>query len=203
MMKRLLLPLLLLLIQPHACRCLVNSFGLPEFRLPWFGNDNNNNNGPSRTSVATSVIDGKSPIRPNDTVLIFGGTGGVGQLVVRRLLLSNDGGGDDDGDSNGKYVVRVASRDTNRALELLSPEDGESSRTANMDVVRCDLVGDDDDDDLRKAMEGVNAIVISVGTTAFPTKRWEGGNTPQAVDELAVKRIADVARGVKTLRRIV
>jgi nucleoside-diphosphate-sugar epimerase len=200
MMKHLLLPLLLLHLQSHACHGLVYSFGLAEFRLPWFGNDNNNNNnnGPSR------IADGKSPIRPNDTVLIFGGTGGVGQLVVRRLLLSNDGGDDAD-DYNGKYDVRVASRDPNRALQLLSSQDDESSPSSKrMDVVRCDLVGNnnDDDDDLRKAMEGVNAIVISVGTTAFPTKRWEGGNTPQAVDEVAVKRIADVARGVKTLRRI-
>lgn len=77
-----------------------------------------------------------------------------------------------------------------------------------MDVVRLDLVGDDEnsrstDDEMRAAMEGAAAIVISVGTTAFPTKRWAGGNTPRAIDSDAVGRIARIASGVPTLRRMV
>lgn len=46
-------------------------------------------------------------------------------------------------------------------------------------------------------------IVISVGTTAFPTKRWNGGNKPKAIDEEAVSRIAKCASDISTLRRIV
>jgi hypothetical protein len=30
-----------------------------------------------------------------------------------------------------------------------------------------------------------------VGTTAFPTKKWNGGNTPNAIDNLAVRRVCD------------
>ena len=46
-------------------------------------------------------------------------------------------------------------------------------------------------------------MVISVGTTAFPTQRWKGGNTPKAVDEEAVTRIAQAASKVSTMKKIV
>ncbi len=108
----------------------------------------------------------------------------------------------------------MASRDPDRASGLLSSgggKDGETSSSytssTSLEVVRCDLArvdDDDDDDDLRRVMEGVNAIVISVGTTAFPTRRWENGrNTPRAIDDAAVGRIANVAAGIETLRRVV
>ena len=52
-------------------------------------------------------------------------------------------------------------------------------------------------------MDGASGIVISVGTTAFPTKKWKDGNNPRAIDDEAVARIASVAADIPTLRRIV
>ena len=188
-----------------SCHGLVYSFRLPNFRLPW--GDASSTATTESWATAAAVLDKKSPIRPRDKVLVFGGTGGVGQLVARKLLARRGEGGKDKA-----YGVRVAARDANRARELLTPpvdeipEGGGGGGT--MDVVRLDLVGDDEnsrstDDEMRAAMEGAAAIVISVGTTAFPTKRWAGGNTPRAIDSEAVGRIARIASGVPTLRRMV
>lgn len=47
------------------------------------------------------------------------------------------------------------------------------------------------------------AVVISVGTTAFPTQRWKNGNIPKAIDAEAVSRIANLAASNDQLRRIV
>ncbi|EED87894.1 predicted protein [Thalassiosira pseudonana CCMP1335] len=53
-------------------------------------------------------------------------------------------------------------------------------------------------------LSNATGIVISVGTTAFPTKRWAGGNTPQAIDQEAVSRIANLAASnCPSLRRMV
>ena len=52
-------------------------------------------------------------------------------------------------------------------------------------------------------MKDATGIVITVGTTAFPTKRWSGGNTPQAIDQEAVTRIANIAAESSSLRRMV
>ena len=42
-----------------------------------------------------------------------------------------------------------------------------------------------------------------IALPAFPTKRWQGGNNPQAIDEEAVSRIAKIACDIPTLRRMV
>jgi len=52
-------------------------------------------------------------------------------------------------------------------------------------------------------MDGVAGVIVSVGTTAFPTTKWKGGNTPKAIDEEAVKRIASVAAKVSTMKKLV
>ncbi|KAL3925850.1 MAG: hypothetical protein SGILL_000132 [Bacillariaceae sp.] len=110
-------------------------------------------------------------ISPGDSVLVIGGTGGVGQLTLAKL------------DSKG-FDVRTTSRDEARAKETIGND--------NVDVYEVDLLSKDTAA-LEKAMKGVSAIVISVGTTAFPTMKWKGGNTPAAIDDEAVTRIANVA----------
>ncbi len=197
------------LILLPSCHGLVYSFRLPNFRLPW-GDASSTATSESSATTAAAVLDKKSPIRTGDKILVFGGTGGVGQLVARKLLARRGGGGEDKA-----YVVRVAARDANRARELLTPPPPVDEIPSmggggggTMDVVRLDLVGDDEnprstDDEMRDAMEGAAAIVISVGTTAFPTRRWAGGNTPRAIDSDAVGRIARIASGVPSLRRMV
>ena len=152
------------------------AFDLPKFSLPNpFGAPS------SSTSSAAS-----SALRPGDSVLVIGGTGGVGQLVTKKLRSRPSG-----------YGVRVASRDVSRAVETIA-DDG-------VDVVKLNLVGDgkSSDEELNAALEGVSALVISVGTTAFPTKKWAGGNNPKAIDEDAVVRLANAAAEAESVRRVV
>lgn len=187
------------------------AFQLPRIRLPWdtapspFPNDTAN----SSSAATAAARSKKAPIQRNDKIVVFGGTGGVGQLVTRKLLARE-----------GKaYNVCVVARDATRARELLPTpttsdngnDNGKSDKkfgrsgSSTLDISELDLVGETKatDDQLRNAMVGSSAIVISVGTTAFPTQRWKGGNTPQAIDREAVSRIASLAADIPTMRRMV
>lgn len=110
-------------------------------------------------------------ITTGDTVLVIGGTGGVGQLTVGKL-------------DNMDFKVRTTSRDKSKGEETIANN--------NVEVFELDLLSKDTSA-LEAAMDGVSGIVISIGTTAFPTTKWRGGNTPSAIDEEAVTRIANVA----------
>ena len=121
----------------------------------------------------------------------------MGQLITRKLLARE-----------GKaYNVCVVARNASRARELLLNYNDEDEDDNNnlLEISEMDLVGETKatDDQLRNAMVGSSGIVISVGTTAFPTQRWRGGNTPQAIDSEAVSRIARLAADIPTMRRIV
>jgi hypothetical protein len=144
----------------------------------------------------------------------------VGQLVARKLLCRRSSVGN---------TVRVAARNTSRAYELLrssattiEEEDSYTTTTniknnnnSKLEVVQVDLVGKTaaTDDELRSIMTGVSAIVITVGTTAFPTSRWfsntssdnmyEIVNTPTAIDNVAVSRIGQIASSISTIQQIV
>lgn len=139
----------------------------------------------SSTSLAAALV-------PGDTLLVVGGTGGVGQLVTqktRRVL-----------------NLRVASRNVERAEETLQAAADDAQGT--IDVVPLDLVHSDADDGLgaaklKAALDGVAGLFVSVGTTAFPTVKWWGGNTPQAVDADAVTRLVRAAAAVPTMKKIV
>jgi len=50
-------------------------------------------------------------------------------------------------------------------------------------------------------MEGVDAVVCCTGTTAFPSKRWDGGNGPEATDFVAAGNLIRAAP--QDLRRFV
>ncbi len=175
-------PLLLVLVFwsqiPLSCHGL--AFQIPRIRLPW-----------DLATASNSNVSKKSPVQRSDKIVVFGGTGGVGQLVTRKLLARE-----------GKaYNVGVVARDASRARELLRNNDDDDL----LEITEMDLVGETKatDDQLRNAIVGASGIVISVGTTAFPTQRWRGGNTPQAIDSEAVSRIARLAADIPTMRRIV
>ena len=129
----------------------------------------------SETSISAAISSG-------DRVLVIGGTGGVGQLTVGKLQ------------GRGGFDVRTTSRSKSKGEEVIAD--------SGVDVFELDLLSEDTSA-LEAAMDGVAGVVISVGTTAFPTARWKGGNTPKAIDELAVKRIASVAAKVDTMKKIV
>jgi NAD(P)H-binding len=130
----------------------------------------------SRSAIRLNVA-----LQQGETILVVGGTGGVGQLVSKKLRASD-------------FQVRVTSRDKARGEAIMADE--------SIDVRAIDLVGDLETD-LRTAMQDVSGVVISVGTTAFPTTKWAGGNTPQAIDDNAVTRIARVASTIPSIKKVI
>lgn len=134
------------------------------------------------TTTTSSASALQAAIQQGDTVLVVGGTGGVGQLVTKKLQ------------SRGSYNVRATSRDKERGEETIADKD--------VAVVELDLVGGSDAQ-LDAALEGVSAVVVAVGTTAFPTLKWKNGNTPEAVDKIAVSRIAKAAAKASSTKKVV
>eukprot|EP00596_Hydrurales_sp_CCMP1899_P002598 CAMPEP_0119049348 /NCGR_PEP_ID=MMETSP1177-20130426/64180_1 /TAXON_ID=2985 /ORGANISM="Ochromonas sp, Strain CCMP1899" /LENGTH=267 /DNA_ID=CAMNT_0007026445 /DNA_START=103 /DNA_END=903 /DNA_ORIENTATION=+ len=98
---------------------------------------------------------------------VFGASGGVGQLICRTLI-----------DTVGLESVRAISRnvDSLAAFELLN----------GCDFIQADAL---QIDTLRPALSGSDYIIISVGTTAFPTKKWDNGNNPQTACVKTVETI--------------
>jgi uncharacterized protein YbjT (DUF2867 family) len=103
--------------------------------------------------VAVLVITTHAAVK---TVTVFGASGGVGQLICSRL-------------KSESYKVRAITRDAPRTI--LFP------MLQGCDVVEADARVPAT---LARAVKGSDVVVISVGTTAFPSSKWDGGNTPQA-----------------------
>lgn len=114
-------------------------------------------------------------------VLVVGATGGVGQLVAAALL---DRG----------YKIRAILRDTKKASTIFGEENMEKIQvfvgdTRNMEKIE------------PAAFEGVTHVICCTGTTAFPSKRWDGDNTPENTDWHGVRNLIDALP--KTIRRFV
>lgn len=117
---------------------------------------------------------------PGSTVLVAGATGGVGQLLCAKLL---DRG----------YKVRALTRSEEKTRQLLGDAPGLEVVYGDMRNART----------LPAAVEGVDAVCCCTGTTAFPSKRWDGGNNPENTDYVAVKNLIDVAAQHGGLKRFV
>lgn len=48
-----------------------------------------------------------------------------------------------------------------------------------------------DMDSLLGPLSDADAVIIATGTSAFPSPRWKGGNTPDAVDRKGVRNILE------------
>ncbi|MEM7726592.1 MAG: SDR family oxidoreductase [Cyanobacteria bacterium P01_A01_bin.45] len=83
-----------------------------------------------------------------DLVMVVGATGGVGQLVVSKLL-------------NQGSRVKVLTRSAQKARNMFSD---------SVDIVVSDLR---QSDNLPALISDVTHIICCVGTTAFPSTRWE------------------------------
>lgn len=111
-----------------------------------------------------------------------GATGGVGQLLSAKLL---DRG----------YKVRALSRSQEKARQLLGD-------VPNLEVVYGETTKGVSS--LIPVLSGVDAVCCCTGTTAFPSKRWEGGNNPETVDYVGVKNLVDAVLEMDTpLKRFV
>uniref|UniRef100_A0A7S1DP31 NAD(P)-binding domain-containing protein n=1 Tax=Hemiselmis andersenii TaxID=464988 RepID=A0A7S1DP31_HEMAN len=100
------------------------------------------------------------------SVAILGATGGVGRLTTAIVR------------SYG-VKIRAVVRSPQKAKELL-PDD--------IEVVKADLKNKDS---VAAALKGVDAVIMTSGTTAFPTDRWKDGNDPTAVNDVGVKNVVD------------
>jgi uncharacterized protein YbjT (DUF2867 family) len=120
--------------------------------------------------------------------------GGIGQLVTRKLLL--DG-----------YNVRAVARNATAAASILSPNITEatqelpSRQRGILEIEQLSLLDTDNEEVLRAALLNVSGVVLSLGTTAFPTKKWKGGNTPNAIDNLAIRRVSNALLTEKNIPR--
>lgn len=89
-------------------------------------------------------------------VSVFGSTGGVGQLICKNAL-------------NKGWTVTAVTRNIDNAKQY-GNLDGCNFIEADARII---------DDRLKSAIES-DFLVISLGTTAFPTSKWEGDkNTPK------------------------
>lgn len=146
---------------------------------------------PSTPSAASEPSSAAPHLAPGDAIAVVGATGGVGLLTLRRLAAS----------AGAPFALRAVCRSA-PADGLLPP---------GVDVVRGDIrrpAGVVDGGDaatataaapLTACLDGAAVVVIAVGTTAFPTKAWRGGNTPRAVDAEGVSAVV-AALGAATTR---
>ncbi|XVF19337.1 hypothetical protein REPUB_Repub11eG0102000 [Reevesia pubescens] len=114
---------------------------------------------PSQTTLPSS----------SKVVLVVGASGGVGQLVVASLL-------------NRNIKTRLLLRDPEKATSLLGNQEEEK-----LQVFEGDTRNPTDLDP--SIFEGVTHVICCTGTTAFPSKRWEGDNSPERVDWEGVRNL--------------
>ncbi|KAM7497111.1 hypothetical protein LguiA_021525 [Lonicera macranthoides] len=117
----------------------------------------------------------------NKLVLVIGGSGGCGQLIVASLL-------------NRNINARLLVRDTEKVTTLFGEQDEEK-----LQVWKGDTRNPEDLDP--SIFEGVTHVICCTGTTAFPSKRWEGDNTPERVDWEGVRNLVSVLP--RSLKRLV
>lgn len=129
-------------------------------------------------------------------IAVAGATGGVGSLVVSKLLASLVLNQSNQSATNSNPTkVRVLVRSIVKAKKALPTE------TGRLEFVQIPPTFKADERVLREALRGVEVLVICTGTTAFPTRAWRGGNTPQNVDDRGVRALVEAADGC--IKRVV
>ncbi|KAL1803089.1 hypothetical protein ACET3Z_031736 [Daucus carota] len=114
-------------------------------------------------------------------VLVIGASGGVGQLVVASLL-------------NRNIKARLLVRDPEKARTLFGEQDEDK-----LQVYKGDTRNPEDLDP--SIFEGVTHVICCTGTTAFPSRRWDGDNTPERVDCDGAKNL--ISALPSSLKRVV
>ncbi|XP_057515289.1 uncharacterized protein At5g02240 isoform X1 [Amaranthus tricolor] len=135
----------------------------------------------SDSETETIIGSNSSSTASSKLVLVVGGSGGVGQIVVASLL-SRD------------IKVRLLLRDPEKATKLFGKQDEEK-----LQVFKGDTRNQEDLDP--SILEGVTHVICCTGTTAFPSRRWDGDNTPERVDWDGLRNLISILPS--TLKRFV
>lgn len=114
-------------------------------------------------------------------VLVVGATGGVGQLCAARLL-----------ERGCRVLALTRSREKVEAIF--------GSGRENLQVIVADIR---DPGSLNAPLiKDAKSAIICTGTTAFPSKRWQGNNGPEQTDVVGVRNML-AALPVESVRRVV
>ena len=81
-------------------------------------------------------------------ILVIGSTGGVGQLVVAKLITKN-------------YQVRILTRNQQKAEQLFGKQ---------LEIYEGTI---SDSEIIQKASKSVSNIICTIGSTAFPSSKWQ------------------------------
>ncbi|CAN4092527.1 unnamed protein product [Withania somnifera] len=130
----------------------------------------------SQTSPPPSLSSSSSKV-----FLVVGGSGGVGQLVVVSLL-------------NRNVKLCLVPLDPEKATTLFGEQDEEKLQVWKGDTRS--PAGIDP-----SVFEGVTHVICCSGTTAFPSRQWDGDNTPERVDWDGVRNL--VSALPKSLKLVV
>eukprot|EP00752_Nemacystus_decipiens_P018379 g16488.t1 len=141
--------------------------------------------GSSRLPAASMSM--SADVEDGDVVVVVGASGGIGRLVTQSLA------------STGKYRVKGLVRNLEKAKEALSST-GSGGDDLEIELEQGDIL---DETSLGTAMKGAACVVACTGTTAFPSQRWNGGNTPDRVDNVAVGNMLRAAAAGGSLKRFV
>ena len=120
--------------------------------------------------LASALCSLPVPAECGRVAAVVGCSGNVGRLVTYRLAGLED------------FQVRGVARSKERAASCLPDLDVELFEGDTRDAKS---------EGLTNALTGADTLVITTGTTAFPTKAWKGGNTPQEVDDIGVRNAVD------------
>ncbi|XP_071689500.1 uncharacterized protein At5g02240-like [Rutidosis leptorrhynchoides] len=126
-------------------------------------------------SLKQETIENPNPTVPasdNKVVFVTGGTGGVGQLVVASLL-------------NRNVKLRLLLRDPEKATALFGEQEDDKMQVLKGDTRYSENLEP-------SIFEGVTHVICCTGTTAFPSRRWDGDNTPERVDWEGVRNLLSV-----------
>eukprot|EP00898_Chlorokybus_atmophyticus_P007565 jgi/Chlat1/780/Chrsp104S01251 len=131
-------------------------------------------------STAPSESSSQHTLSPGspDKVLVAGGTGGVGQLLVAKLLERG-------------YSVRAMVRSIERARALFGEH--QKLQLVMGDTRYPEVLS------VPSMWDGVGAVICCTGTTAFPSSRWDGDNTPKNIDLVGASNL--IKATPKTVKR--
>eukprot|EP00953_Heterococcus_sp_UTEX-ZZ885_P011994 6911-Heterococcus_DN1.PRE.7 len=132
------------------------------------------------SASAFAVLSMGSAIEKGAVIAVVGATGNVGSALVQKLAKLD-------------YEVKAVVRNPERAARLFAD-------CKSVAITPADLR---EPDSLAAALQGVTAVVCCTGTTAFPSARWAGGNTPDEVNNKGVSALVAAGAQTSSLKRFV